>query len=640
MRVKEIIVQNFRPFYGRQVIDLRTEKRKPLILIEALNDVGKTSLFKAIQFCLYGSKATGQKTFQHINRTACAAGDGTMLVKLSFDHDEKFYEIIRSVEFKKEIYGSPIEFYEKDVDVIENGKSVPLKTSREQNEFIEAMLPEEASQFFLFDGEEIKKYTEHPPGDNVRNAIEMVLGIKELRNARDDLEIVISDVKHELDALLVKQTSNNKEAVDVEELGKEVEGLRKDIGDLEEWKKQAEENIKSFDETLKRNKAIQDKIEQRKKEEDNRNSILEQIKTNEDQMRDFNQHLAVILITPLLQELSKEARTTTEDWKRHALAVLIQSDRCICDRPIDESIRRKFERLLERNGGKSVRNYLGDQANNLLLLAEPAACEKELSYILMNHNTFRSNLTISQQAIDQLTQEIGREKIPADVKGTSDLRNRAASDLETYQTEISKKKALLELKNAEHKRRQEKLAAQSTDKDVQNKSYCKASAEECGDGIQEVINNIVEKSKTGVATLASEVFLKLTNAPQLYLGIEITDEYELKIKTIGGVVRPVWDQMPSSGQSQIIATSFIAALNRYSAKEAPIVIDTPIGRLDPIHKSNLIKYFPDLSSQVVILYQPNELTPEDIAPISKYISSEWQFDRDPNNPDATIITRM
>jgi len=641
MRVKELTVQNFRPFYGRQVINLETEERKPLILIKALNDVGKTSFFKAIQFCLYGSKATSEKTFQHVNRTACAEGDGTMLVKLSFDHEGKFYEIIRSVEFKKADSGSPIEIVEKDVDIIENGISVPLKTSREQNEFIEAILPEDASQFFLFDGEEIKKYTQHPPGPHVRDAIEMVLGIKELRNARDDLDIIYRDIKHDLDAFLVKQDTNNKEALEVEALGQEVENLRIEIDKLENRIKEAEANIKSFDETLKRNKAIQDKIEQRKQAEENRKGILEQISTIKEQLRNFNQHLGAILIAPLLQELSKETRATTANWKRNALAILIQSNLCICDRPIDELIRQKFERQLERDEGISVRKYLGDQATDLLLLAEPTAQEKELSDMLVNHNTMQSNLTLTQQTIDDLTKEIGqRADIPTDIKGTNDLRNRAAEDLSNYQKEIASKKALLELKSAEHKRRQEKLTAQSTDKDVKNQSNCKESAEECEAGIIEVIDNIVEKSKIGVATLASEVFLRLTNAPQLYQGIEITDEYELKIKTIGGVIRPVWDQMPSAGQSQIIAASFIAALNRYSAKEAPIVIDTPIGRLDPIHKSNLIKYYPDLGSQIVILYQPNELTPEDIAPIFKYISSEWKFDRNPKNPDATLVTKM
>jgi DNA sulfur modification protein DndD len=476
----------------------------------------------------------------------------------------------------------------------------------------------------------------------VKEAIEMVLGIRELIFAREDLEVITRDLKRELDALLVKQSDYRQEALEVEALGKEITDLRTNIGELEKRIEQAEANIKSCDETLGKNKALQDKIEQRKQAELTRKSIIEQMRTNEDKMRELNQHLAVILIAPLLQELSKATRATIEHWKKNAIAVLIQSDLCICDRPIDETIRRKFERQLDRDQGTSVRHYLGDQATELLLSAEPSAREKELSDMLTLHIGLRSNLTLTEQTIADLTKEIGiRKDLGLDIQAASDTRNRATEDLKRYQEELGAKKALLDMKSAEHKRRQQKLADQSADKEVKNKIDCIKSAEECEAGIKEAIDKIVEKSKSRVAQLASEVFLKLTNAPALYQGIEITaDEYELRIKTVGGVVRAVWEQMPSAGQSQIIATSFIAALNRYSAREAPVVIDTPVGRLDPIHKSNLIKFYPELGPQVIILYQPNELTSEDIAPISKYVSTEWIFERDPHNPDATIIRRV
>jgi DNA sulfur modification protein DndD len=603
--------------------------------------VGKTSIFKAIQFCLYGSKATGQKIFHHINRTVCAQGDGTTLVKLSFDHDEKSFEIIRSVDFEKTSSGSFPETGSEKVDVIRNGKPVQLETTREQNEYIEAILPEDASQFFLFDGEEIQKYTQHPPGENVKEAIEMVLGIRELLFARDDLDAITRDLKRELDALLVERSKQDKEALEVEAIGKDISKLREQIDEYEERIRQAEDNVRSCDETLRKNKAIQEKIEERKRTEQERDSLEELVKANEDRLREFNQHLGVILAAPLLQELSKAARKTIPHWKRNAIAVLIQSDRCICERPIDSSIKERFERQLEQDSGASTRQYMGDQATDLLLSAQPSALEKDLYDLLTQRSGLFSNLGLAEQKIEELSKEIGqREDLSDDIKGAADTRDRAAKDLERYKDELKTKRAELDVRSSEYRRRQQKLADLFTDEDIASKKAHLRSAELCELGINEAIDNLVEKSKSRVTELASEVFLKLTNAPALYQGIEITEEYELKIRTIGGVTRPVWDQMPSAGQSQIIATSFIAALNRYSAREAPIIIDTPVGRLDPVHKNNLIRFYPEMGPQVVILYQPNELGAEDIAPIGKYISSEWLFERDPHNPDATLIRRM
>jgi len=635
------MLENFRPFCSRHTIDLSIEKGRPVILVKALNDVGKTSLFKAIQFCLYGSKATGEKAFRHVNRTACTQNDGRTFVKLTFDHEEKLYEITRSVEFKKSPPGSFPDTSDEVLEVRVDGIPVKLESIREQNEYIEAILPEDASQFFLFDGEDIQKYTRYPPGEHVKEAIEMVLGIRELLNAREDIENISRELKHELDDLLVERSKHDQEAVAVDSLGREIADIRKRIEELDTRIGQARENVKSCDETLIKHVAIQAKIESRKQAEQNRDLLKEQIKTNENKIREFNRHLGVILVAPLLRELSRLGRKSVPHWKRAAIGAVLQSDFCICDRPIDPSIRERFERILDKDLGVSSLQYLGDQATELLFDTQPDALEKSLYEILAQRRDLESNLVLQEQTMADLNKEIGgREDLAADIKAAADTRQRAAADLEKYMVEKQAKEMDLETKSGEYGRRQAKLAEQFTDKDIEDKKAYLRSSDACETAVREAIDELVDKSKQKVAELASKVFLDLTNAPTLYQGIEITDEYELKIKTIGGTTRPVWDQSPSAGQSQIIATAYIAALNRYTAREAPVIVDTPIGRLDPIHKKNLIEYYPEIGPQVIILYQPSELSSEDIEPIAKYVSSEWLLERDPHNPDASIFRRI
>lgn len=634
------MVQHFRPFYGRQELFLETEPDRPIVLIEALNDVGKTSLFKGIQFCLYGSRATGEKPAQNINRTACFENDGRTYVKLSFAHDDVCYDVIRSIDFKKSVDGVAPEISQESVEVIKDGKPEKLETLQEQNKYLEQILPKDASQFFLFDGEDIQKYTRHPPGDNVKEAIEEVLGIRELLNAREDLGSVKQELQHELGDLFLERSKHDKEATEVDTIGKDVADLRVKIKEIEERIEQAKANVKSCDETLRKNKSIQEKIDLRKQAEADLNTAKEQIKTNDDTLKELNEHLGVVLSHSLLQELSKLGRSEVPHWKKNAIAVLIQSDSCICDREISKIIRERWERQLDKDSGTSIRQYLGDQATDLLISSEPGAREKELYDALADHSNLYSSLVTIEQKIETLTKEIGTSQdLTADIIGAADTRNRAAKDIDTYTEDLRNKKAELDFKAQEYRRRQQKLAEQYTDKEIDNKNAHFKAAEQCEEGIKEAIDKLVQKNKKRVNDLASEVFLKLTNAPKLYQGIDITDEYELKIKTVGGITRSVWDQNPSAGQSQMIATSFIAALNRYTAREAPIIIDTPIGRLDPIHKKNLINFYPDLGLQVIILYQPSELNENDITPMEKHVFSEWLFERDPNNPDITIIRK-
>ena len=105
-----------------------------------------------------------------------------------------------------------------------------------------------------------------------------------------------------------------------------------------------------------------------------------------------------------------------------------------------------------------------------------------------------------------------------------------------------------------------------------------------------------------------------------------------------------YDAGQSAGQNQVIATAFIAALNRMSERKAAIVIDTPLGRLDEIHSSNMIKYYPNFKPQVVILYQPKELagaeSQQAIQEISAQIHSEWEIEEDAMDEHISYVKRV
>ena len=65
----------------------------------------------------------------------------------------------------------------------------------------------------------------------------------------------------------------------------------------------------------------------------------------------------------------------------------------------------------------------------------------------------------------------------------------------------------------------------------------------------------------------------------------------------------------SEGEKQLISLGMIWALTKVSGSKMPFVIDTPLARLDSIHRKNVVEhYFTRLSDQVIILSTDTEIT--------------------------------
>jgi DNA sulfur modification protein DndD len=61
MKIKSLELTNFKQFYGNQIVDISTSSDKNVTVFRGVNGTGKTSLFTAINWCLYGIGHEGLK---------------------------------------------------------------------------------------------------------------------------------------------------------------------------------------------------------------------------------------------------------------------------------------------------------------------------------------------------------------------------------------------------------------------------------------------------------------------------------------------------------------------------------------------------------------------------------------------------
>jgi len=119
--------------------------------------------------------------------------------------------------------------------------------------------------------------------------------------------------------------------------------------------------------------------------------------------------------------------------------------------------------------------------------------------------------------------------------------------------------------------------------------------------LEEYLEKLIEKRRKELLRDASEIFLKLTNKKDEYIGFEFSSKtnYKFQIVCKDGS-RPNMDTI-SYGEMEVVALSFILGLNRYSTRNAPIITDTLFGRLSPYVQENIARLFAEMDNQIVLL---------------------------------------
>ena len=83
----------------------------------------------------------------------------------------------------------------------------------------------------------------------------------------------------------------------------------------------------------------------------------------------------------------------------------------------------------------------------------------------------------------------------------------------------------------------------------------------------------------------------------------------------------------STGMKQITAQALLGALSEASGKAVPMIVDTPLARIDRAHQVNLLKnYYPKAARQVIVLPTDSELDAEKYALLKSYIAAEFRLE--------------
>lgn len=642
MLFKNIRVCNFGRYAGESFFDTTVTRDKNVILVKADNDRGKTTLFKAIKFALYGEDGLEYKSSSEwINMQKASEGDGEMYVEIKFEHEGNEYRLKRSVKFRKTDIGKEINTIGNPLtDIFENDKPFMTNDSdSNKKDWIDTILPKDASQFFFFDGEEIQKYINNEE-THVRQAIEKVLGIKELLNAKEDLSKICGKLENEYGKILKKNTRDEKSRETLGRLEEFINDRKQDIKSTTAAWNAAKRRKEELEKDLRKHQEIKGILDERTETDEKVKKIKKTLKICEKDLVVSRGSLGLILLSPLLDIVnkSKEDPPSTDRWQSDTARYILHNhmDVCVCGRPVDAHAKNALEsNILDLKPSKT--SILKKFVNDMLIDCAPATKQAELYNHLEKVSENKQVLDKLSSTLDDLNKKIRTHEGAESIKDLETRWEEVVKDIVKYEDDLKDFESSKQSLENQKVTLEQKILSSVIDKQLQEAENRKIVCKNVMNGIETGIDRFYQIRKPLLEANISNIFTSLTNNPDLYNGLKIDRDFSMKVVRSDGTELPTHKYSPSAGASQIVATSMIGGLNKFATKDAPVVIDTPMGRLDPNHRKNLISYYSKMSKQIIILYQPSELQNEDIQNIHDHLASEWEIDSVPDRPDISQI---
>ena len=211
MILENLLVNNFGVYNGRQNL---STKKKPVILIGALNGSGKTTFLHSIDFVLYGKQSNIFKTSklsyenflkENINKENFDQGAQIELVFYRKEKGKKkIYKISRSwkqigSKINEEFFVFVDNIYDEDI-------------TKDWDNYVDQILPSRVASLFFFDGEKIEQLADLDKSKEVlKKAIDSLLGLEIVEQLNLDVEEFKRRSSFEL------KSDKDKEKIDLEQ---------------------------------------------------------------------------------------------------------------------------------------------------------------------------------------------------------------------------------------------------------------------------------------------------------------------------------------------------------------------------------------------------------------------------------------
>ncbi|WP_294311137.1 DNA sulfur modification protein DndD [uncultured Sphingomonas sp.] len=652
MILRTISLENFGLYAGRQTLDLvpgrDAERDRPVVLVGGKNGAGKTTLLEAVRLALYGKRALGTRVGQaeyerHLASRVHVGIDGetpdVASVGLEFDYAEAGKVQRFRVDRSWTTRGSKVV---ETLQLHKDGAPVTEVPQEEWHQFLQDLVPPGVSQFFFFDGEKIAEIAHDGSHEGLAEAVRGLLGIELVGRLRVDLALYLARHSRRSDAGAAKRL----ESVEREHqaLRRQVDRMSDELADLEEAAVKAAANA----EDAKRRYFAEggDAADRRAQLDAVRDEAKAQLARRSAELRDLAGGLLPLAVAPKLLGRIGHALGASTDAAATQEAEALR-ERLLAWRATGDPERKatwKAAHWLDIEAflaSEATRPAGTGQALKSLPIADRHALLDALGQV---RDSVVPQATFLVSELDAQTERLAATEADlqrARSQGTGSLaKELALAERHAEEAEATLRTRMEEFKQLDFQR----LTAERTlDKLTRSQNDAKAAdgratlAQRVGTVLERYEERLLEQKLEQLQRAFVSRFNHLSRKDDFIADARI-DRATFETMLIDHTGREIPKSSLSAGEKQVYAIAMLWALARTSGRPLPMIIDTPLARLDLDHRTALVeRYFPEASHQVIVLSTDTEIDDSLLAKLGGSVSHAYHLDYDAR-ARATSVT--
>lgn len=653
MILRSITIENFGLYAGRQTIDLvprRTPGReRPVVLVGGKNGAGKTTLLESVRLALYGRRALGLRVAQseyedHLRRRVHVGLDGrasgSAAVGLDFDYAESGKLHRYQVARRWTVRGSKVN---ETLTLEKDGRPVTSVPREEWHGFLQELIPPGVSQLFFFDGEKIAEIAHDGPDEGLAEAVRGLLGIELVGRLRTDLGLFLARRSRQADGSVA--SSLEASVREIAAIEREIAATAEEVAEL--TSRHASQARVAHNARLRFSAEGGEAASNRTTLEATRDEIRHQIGRRDLELKELAGGLLPFAVAPKLIRRFAEALGSMNDpvadrdveVLRERFAAWRVSDRPQRMADWKEAHWEDVEAFLFAGAGMDRERKappflleVGERRNLIARLSAVCDTVAPRAELLVNELTSLTNRLKEVEANLERASGSGagvvlQELLLAEQNvGAADARLKARTEelraMEYRRASLIKEhdRTLRAQVEANHARGQSELATR------------------VGRALQQYEERLLDLKLAQLQAEFVKRFNHLARKGDFVAEVRI-DRATFDTTLVDKSGREIPKSGLSAGEKQVYAIAMLWALARTSGRALPMIVDTPLARLDTDHRNALVeRYFPEASHQVIVLSTDTEVDDELLRRLAPNVSHSFSLDYDPDLRATTVRT--